>query len=153
MARWRRYLRRSIKRQFTAMMMFCLMLILIGAIMVLWSTVNLLRNYQTDTNQLNKKQEYVSDITQHTNGTILRVRGYYVLLTQFEYDKISEERKALDQALASYKKLPLNQEEAQFAADIETFLTAYFKKVEQGIEYAKAGNYEAIRKTTNTGEN
>jgi signal transduction histidine kinase len=140
-------MRRSIKAQFTSMMMFSLVLILIGAVLVLASTINLLTDFKLDTTKMKKKQELVTQIAQHTNETILRVRGYYIYLSKYEYDKIFEEKAAVETALAAYKKQELTDSEKQLMTEVESFFDQLFTRyVPKGMLYAEAGDYEALRK-------
>lgn len=85
MGKLRRYLNKRITRQFVAMMMLSLSLILLGAVFVLVSAVLTLKNYTAETTLLRQKQELVSEIADHSNEVILRARGYYVYLSDYEY--------------------------------------------------------------------
>lgn len=92
MGKLRLFYKKRITRQFVAMMVLALSLILIGAVAVLTSSVIILKNYESETVQMREKQELVAQIADHSNDIILRARGYYVYLTDFEYKQIFRRR-------------------------------------------------------------
>ncbi|WP_138751264.1 ATP-binding protein [Paenibacillus sinopodophylli] len=153
MGKLRRYLNKRITRQFVAMMMLSLSLILIGAVLVVVSTVTALRNYSAETTLLREKQELVSAIADHSKEVILRARGYYVYLSDYEYKQLFVEKAALDQNLIEIKKMSLSASEKEVMQNIESFFTDYFDELlPKAIEYAKTENYAALRILVSAGE-
>ncbi|MFS0722280.1 ATP-binding protein [Paenibacillus sp. 1P07SE] len=140
------YYRKSITRRFMSFMMLALLLILCGAVFVLWSTVNIIQDYEQKSDEVRKKQDLVSEVANHANQIILRTRGYYVYQTEFEYNQIFSEKLELDASLAGVKEHTLSDSEQELMRNIEDFFTSFFNDVlPQGIEYANVGNYEALR--------
>ncbi|PZD97066.1 histidine kinase [Paenibacillus sambharensis] len=146
MAKWRRFYRVSITRRFMSMLIFTIMLILLGSILMVWGSSRLLSDYEASTREMKTKQELVSDIALHTNDIILRARGYYVYLTDFEYEQIFEQKEALEKSIAEFKQLGLTTSELEIIQAIEAFFDTYFSStLPVAVEYAKSGNYEALR--------
>ncbi len=134
------------------MMILALSLILFGALFVLWSTVSIVQNYMEQMNTIEKKQNLVSEIADHSNEIILRARGYYVYLSDYEYEQIFTEKDSLYAALVEVKKLQLSDSELEVMRNIEDFFDNYFANMlPQAIEYAQAQNYEALREFVSAG--
>ncbi|MGG1636570.1 ATP-binding protein [Paenibacillus sp. NRS-1760] len=153
MGKLRLFYKKRITRQFVAMMVLALSLILIGAVAVLTISVIILKNYESETVQMREKQELVAQIADHSNDIILRARGYYVYLTEFEYKQIFSEKKLLDQSLAKIKTYPINATEQEVMNNIESFFVDYFENIlPKAIEYSKAQDYEALRVLVSAGE-
>ncbi|WP_139998927.1 ATP-binding protein [Paenibacillus paridis] len=153
MGKLQHYYKKSITRQFTSMMILALTLILVGAVFVLLSTVFILKDYEEETTELREKQELVSQIADHSNEIILRARGYYVYLSDFEYNQIFIEKTSLDQALAEIKVLKLSASEQEVMQNIESFFIDYFDQIlPKAIEYSKVQNYDALRVLVSAGE-
>ncbi|WP_082197980.1 ATP-binding protein [Bacillus sp. FJAT-26390] len=153
MAKLRHYYKKSITRRYMSMMIIALTLILVGAIFVLLSTVSILRDYQAKTSQMRMKQELVSQVADHSNEIILRARGYYVYLSDFEYKQIFSEKALLDKALDEIKKFPLSASEKEVMKNIESFFTNYFQNLlPKAIELSKAEDYAALRVFVSAGE-
>ena len=140
------YYKKSITRQFMSFMLLALVLILCGAAFVLWSTINIIQDYEAKSVVNREKQELVSDIANHANQIILRTRGYYVYQTEFEYNQIFSEKAVLDNSMAAFKQLSLNQTEQDLITSIEEFFTQFFNEVlPQGIAFANANDYASLR--------
>ncbi|WP_169081475.1 ATP-binding protein [Paenibacillus sp. PL91] len=153
MGKLRHYYKKSITRRFMSMMIFTLSLILIGAFIVLLSTVSILRDYEAETTEMREKQELVSEIADHSNEIILRARGYYVYLSDFEYDQIFSEKKLLDEALGEIKTFTLSASEEEVMKNIESFFANYFDNVlPKAIDYSKAEDYDSLREFVTAGE-
>ncbi|CAM4438820.1 signal transduction histidine kinase/CheY-like chemotaxis protein [Paenibacillus endophyticus] len=153
MGKLRRYLNKRITRQFVAMMVLSLSLILFGAVFVLVSAVLTLKSYTAETTLLRQKQELVSEIADHSNEVILRARGYYVYLSDYEYDQIFAEKVLLDKNLVDIKKLKLTASEEEVMRNIEDFFTNYFDELlPKAIEYSKSQDYQALRVLISAGE-
>ncbi|OMF38485.1 hypothetical protein BK133_02425 [Paenibacillus sp. FSL H8-0548] len=136
------------------MMVLSLTLILVGAVVVLWGTINIVKNYELETNQMREKQELVTQIADHSNEIILRARGYYVYLSDFEYEQIFVEKDSLEKALVSIKNFELSASEQEVMQNIESFFASYFVDIlPKAIEYSKAQNYEELRIFVSAGEN
>jgi len=147
MDKFGKYFRKSITRQFMALMALTMTLILCGAVFVLWSTVNIIQSYETKSGETREKQELVSELSNHANQIIMRVRGYYVYQTQFEYDRIFIEKQELDKAMDEIKQYAMSDSERDLMDRIESFFTSFFNELlPQGIVYAEAGDYESLRK-------
>ncbi|MGO4544675.1 ATP-binding protein [Paenibacillus sp. 2TAB23] len=153
MGKLRRYLNKRITRQFVAMMVLSLSLILLGAVFVLVSAVLTLKSYTAETTLLRQKQELVSEIADHSNEVILRARGYYVYLSDYEYEQIFAEKALLDENLVEIKKLKLTASEEEVMLNIENFFTNYFDELlPKAIEYSKSEDYQALRVLISAGE-
>lgn len=147
MSSFRQYYRKSIARRFMSMMMMSLTLILCGAIFVLWSTIGILKTYERAMMDIGRKQEIVTELTDHSTEFILRARGYYVFLTDYEYEELFKEKDRLNQSLNEIKKLKLNPKEQELMFNIEAFYNNYMNEVlPKAIEFAKQEDYESLRK-------
>jgi methyl-accepting chemotaxis protein len=151
-AELRHFYKQSITGRLVSMMILALSLILFGALFVLWSTVAIIQDYMQQTNATQDKQQLVSQIADHSNEIILRARGYYVYLSDFEYEQIFAEKESLDTALVEVKKLNLSNAELEVMRNIEDFFNNYFDNLlPQAIEYAEAQNYEELRAFVSAG--
>jgi signal transduction histidine kinase/CheY-like chemotaxis protein/methyl-accepting chemotaxis protein len=151
--RLRNYYKKSITRQFMSMMIFALSLILIGAIIVLLSTVSILQDYEAETTEMREKQELVTQIADHSNEIILRARGYYVYLSDFEFKQIFSEKKLLEKALDEIKTFPLSDSEEEVMKNIESFFDNYFENVlPRAVYFSKAEDYQSLREFVTAGE-
>lgn len=128
------------------MLIFTILLILLGSILMVWGSFRLLNDYEASTREMRIKHELVSDITHHTNDIILRSRGYYVYLTDYEYEQIYNQKEALEKSIKDFKGLKLTTPEQEIIQAIESFFDSYFSTtLPIAIEYAKEGKYEALR--------
>lgn len=153
MAKLRLYFKKRITRQLVAMMTIALSFILIGAVIVFISTVLILKNYEAETTELSEKQELVAQIADHSTEIILRARGYYVFLSDFEYQKVIAEKELLNQALAEIKVMTLSDSEKEVMQNIESFFTDYFDVVfPKAIAFSKAEDYDSLRELVSAGE-
>lgn len=153
MVRLRQFYNGRITRRFVSMMILALTLILLGAIFVLWSTISILKQYEAETSEIRHKQELVSQIADHSNEIILRARGYYVYLDDYEYNQIFSVQKLLNESLADIKKLKLSTDETEVMLNIESFFTTYFDKVlPQAIALSQKQDYDSLRKLVSAGE-
>ncbi len=128
MAKWQHYLRKRITRRFSSMLLLSLLLILAGAVFVLLSTIQILQKYELRSNEIRTKQELVAEIGDYSNEIILRARGYYVYLNQFEYKKMFEAKKGLEQSIADFKRLEFSEDEERLIAEIESFFHRLFRQ-------------------------
>jgi len=148
------YIGQSIKRKITSMMVISLALILIGAFIVPLSTFQIVREYDRTTNRLNASQEHIVNISNHTNEIILRVRGYFAYLDNYEYEQIFKAKEKLDQSIVSLKSTPLTDEEQDLVQRVESFFDKYIKDVlPKGAAFAEKGDYESLRKLITLGAN
>jgi signal transduction histidine kinase/CheY-like chemotaxis protein/HAMP domain-containing protein len=148
------YIRHSIKGKITTMMIASLLFILIGAIVVPWSMIQILQNYDSKSRQLSESHKHITDIVNHTNETIMRVRGYFAYLDNYEYEQIFSSKKELDKALAAIKSTPLTEEESNLVQRVEAFFEQYLTTVlSKGSEYAKQGDHESLRQLAAVGSN
>ncbi|MFC8683902.1 ATP-binding protein [Brevibacillus porteri] len=153
MTRWS-IIRKSITRRFMAMMLLFLSLMIVGAGIVQYRNYSAFTEYQTAIQAAKQKQDLVREISEHTNQIFFRARGYYAFLNPYEYNELFLEKEKLEQALEALKKLPLNQEEQALVASIESFFTNFFANVfPTASNYAKTGDYEALRKFSSSGLN
>ncbi|WEK55015.1 MAG: ATP-binding protein [Candidatus Cohnella colombiensis] len=154
MAKIMDYIRRSIKAKMTAMMVMSLSLILLGAVVVPWGTLQSVQKFDQTTNQLRNSQEHITNIANETNEIILRVRGYFAYLDSYEYNHIFEAKDKLDKALASFKSTPLSDDEKGLVERVETFFDNYINRVlPQGAAFAEKGDYTSLRKLITLGAN
>ncbi|WP_312113295.1 ATP-binding protein [Brevibacillus reuszeri] len=150
----RQILRKSITRRFTAMMLLFLSLIIAGAAIVLTLNYKAFAEYQATLKASKQKQDLVVQIKEHTNQIIFRARGYYAFLSPFEYNELFNEKQKLEQSLDLFKKLPLSREEQNLVTSIEGFFHNFFTNVfPTASNYAKTGDYEALRKFSASGLN
>lgn len=146
MGKLRLYYKKSITRLFMSMMILSLTLILFGALYVLWSTISILNEYETETTEIREKQELVAQIANHSKEVIIRARGYYVFLSDFEYEQIFSEKESLEKSLTEIKTFTLSGSEQEVMENIEAFFTYYFDQIlPKGIEYAKVQDYDSLR--------
>ncbi|MGG1660816.1 ATP-binding protein [Brevibacillus sp. NRS-1366] len=150
----RQVLRKSITRRYTAMMLLFLSLVIAGAAIVLSMNYSAFSEYQSAVKASKQKQELIVQIKEHTNQIIFRARGYYAFLSPFEYNELFIEKQKLEQSLLSFKKLPLTNEELNLVTSIESFFNNFFTNVfPTASNYAKTGDYEALRKFSSSGLN
>jgi len=97
--RWHHYFRSSISRRFTALMVTSLSLILIGAIIVFWSTLFLANRYNDRITEINEKRQAISDLASGAKEIILHSRGYLVYQTLYENDRVFALRDELNKDL------------------------------------------------------
>ncbi len=153
MARWRSFYRGSIKRRFIALTTSALLLILAGAVLVLFSTVSITTDYTERIREMNLKQRIVSDIASDTKEVVMHFRGYLVFLTEYEYEMVYEIKESLDGNLIKLKDLPLSNAEREILAKIETYFDNYFTTlIPQATLYAQEGQYERIRQLVTADE-
>ncbi|NIK76761.1 signal transduction histidine kinase [Paenibacillus castaneae] len=154
MGKLRLFYNGRITRRFVSMMILALTLILIGAVFMLWSTISILTQYKNETDEIRHKQELVSQIADHSNEIILRARGYYVYLNDYEYNQIFVEKKGLKDSLIEIKKLSLTEDEQEVMQNIESFFTDYFDDIlPEAIALAQKQDYESLRTLVKAGEN
>lgn len=145
---------KSITRRFTTMMLLFLSLMVAGAVIVLFTNYSAFSHYQTALQASKQKQELLSEIADHTSQVFFRARGYYAFLSPYEYNELYNEKKLLEQSIASFKKLPLTQEEAELVRSIESFLVNFFTNLfPKASSYAQAGDYASLRKLSSSGVN
>ncbi|MDQ8733616.1 ATP-binding protein [Paenibacillus sp. LHD-38] len=153
MDRLRHYFKKRITRQLVAMMILALTLILVGAVVVFVSTVLILKNYETETSELREKQKLVAQIADHSTEIILRARGYYVFLSDYEYDQVLTEKELLNHSLDEIKVMRLNSSEKEVMQNIESFFTNYFDDIfPKAIALSKVQDYESLRALVSAGE-
>lgn len=144
--RWHRYFRSSISRRFTALMVTSLSLILIGAIIVFWSTLFLANRYNDRITEINEKRQAISDLASGAKEIILHSRGYLVYQTLYENDRVFALRDELNKDLKTVRTYPLSASEQNLLQSIEDyFLFTFDQRYPKSVEYALANNYEAIR--------
>ncbi|MGF7049629.1 PAS domain S-box-containing protein [Paenibacillus sp. DS2015] len=152
MGRMLEFMKHSIKRRITFMMVVSLLLILISAIIVPWSTFLIVKSYDETTRNLSTSQEHITDIASHTNEIILRVRGYFAYLDSYEYEQIFKAKEELDKSLAAIKSTPLSDKEQDLVQRVETFFDNYLTNiVPKGVVYAENEDYESLRKLITLG--
>ncbi|MFC5401430.1 ATP-binding protein [Cohnella soli] len=146
--------RHSIKRKISAMMLGSLLLILVGALFVSWSTFNTVSKYERVTQKLSLSQEYITDLSNETNEIILRVRGYFAYLDSYEYEQIFKAKEGLDKAVASIKETSVNGDELELVERVHDYFEDYLKNVlPKGAAFAEKGDYTSLRKLITLGVN
>ncbi|MFD0589664.1 ATP-binding protein [Paenibacillus sp. GCM10027627] len=146
--------RSSIKRRIISMMVVSLLLILVGAIIVPLNTFRYVQNYDEETRHLRESQQYVTSIVNHTNEIILRVRGYFAYLDDYEYEQIFVAKKELEKSIAAFKNTELTEEELELIVRIEQYFDNYINNLlPKGAAFAKVDDYTSLRKLITLGEN
>ncbi|AJY76694.1 ATP-binding protein [Paenibacillus beijingensis] len=146
--------RNGIRRQLTRRLLFVFCLLLAGTVLVAATTLFSLMRYERTSQSLREKQKLVEDIRYHAGEIILRSRGYYVLLNDYEYNRIFTEKEALEADLSSFNKMAVTKAEKDWTASIESFYDHFFNDLLPAAStYAQQGNYDALRKLTVQGEN
>jgi PAS domain S-box-containing protein len=154
MARMLEYIKNSIRRRITSMMVSSLLLILIGAFIMLWSTYQIVQKYDNTTRNLSQRQEHITDIANQTDEIILRVRGYFAYLDPYEYEQISIAKDKLDKSLAAMKNISLTDKEQDLVQHVESFFNNYLTNIlPKGAAFAEIGDYESLRKLITLGAN
>lgn len=154
MSPFRQMWKRSITRRFTSMMLMFLSLVIAGAAIVLYLNYNAFSQYQSTVRSSMQKQELVNQIVDHTNQIFFRARGYYAFLSDYEYKELFHEKQQVEELLERFKTLPLNAQEVSIAQSIEAFLSNFFTQTfPTASAYAKAGDYESLRKFSASGVN
>jgi len=149
MADWRNFFRRSMKSRLSALMSLSIVLILLGAILVLWSTVNLVQRYAEETRPLKEKQQLVSAIAKHANETVLRARGYLMYLEDFELQAMRDEIRLTREAVEDLRITDMSDEEKQLVDKVEPFLDTFDNpegNFQKSVDRAKQNDYASIRK-------
>lgn len=148
MADFRNFFRKSMKTRLSALMSLSIILILIGALLVLWSTMHLVQKYKAETDPLKEKLALITAIAEHSNETVLRARGYLIYLEDFELQAMEKEISLARDAIAALKLTPMSKDEEALVDKAEPFLDSFgqsdgnFKKA---VIQAKVGRYDAIR--------
>ncbi|MCA0754310.1 response regulator [Paenibacillus sp. N4] len=146
MSKLRHFYKRSITQRLVSMMMLAVMLILFGAFYMLWTTYSIVQDYMREAEAVQDKLKLVSEIADHSNEIILRARGYFVYLSDYEYEQIFAEEEKLKNALLEIKKRELSEAEMEVMQNIEAFFTDYFETtLPKAIAYAEAEDYGSLR--------
>jgi len=154
MAIWTKYIKQSIRGRITSMMVASFVLILIGAAIAPWGTFQTMQRYDRTTSDLRASQEYITEIANHTNEIILRVRGYFAYLDSYEYEQIFNAKAELDKSLALFKQIQLTSEGQGLIQRVENFFDDYLDSVlPKGAAFAESGDYESLRKLITLGAN
>ncbi|RXZ81822.1 response regulator [Paenibacillaceae bacterium] len=152
-SRWLRSYKQSLTRRFMTMMVLGLSLLLLGAGFVLWSTIQILQQYATDTATMRDKQEVVSNIADYSTEIVLRARGYLVYLNDFERGEVWAEKEKLEASINNIRQFDLSEDEDNTMLAIEDFFENYFSEVLPGaFRLAEAGDYDELRKFITIGE-
>lgn len=147
MGKLRHFYKRSITQRLVSMMMLAVVLILFGALYMLWTTYSIVQDYMREAEAAQDKQKLVSQIADHSNEIILRARGYFVYLSDYEYEQLFAEEAKLNNALLEIKKRELSEAERDVMQNIEAFYTDYFETtLPEAIAYAEAEDYGSLRK-------
>ncbi|MHA0856383.1 ATP-binding response regulator [Paenibacillus sp. CMAA1364] len=146
------YIKKSIKRRITAMMIVSFIPILIGAVIVPWSTFKIVNNYDNATRTLSENQKQIAEIATHTNEIILRVRGYFAYVDKYEYEQIFQAKNDLDKSVSVLESRALSQEERDLVDRVQRFFNEYLIKfLPQAAAFAEQGDYESLRALVTTG--
>lgn len=146
--------RKSITRRFMSMMLIFLFLLIAGASIVLYMNYNAFSQYQTTIKNSMEKQKLIDQLVDHTSLIFFRARGYYAFLSESEYIELYNEKRQVEELIHSFNQLPLNTQEAAMVQQIETFVDHFFTHIfPTASGYAKAGDYESLRKLSASGIN
>jgi len=154
MSQFQQLWRKSITRRFMSMMLVFLFLLIAGASIVLFLNYNAFSQYQTTIKNSMEKQKLIDQLVDHTSQIFFRARGYYAFLSDSEYNELFHEKQQVETLLYSFKKLPLDAQEAAMVQQIESFVNNFFSHIfPLASGYAKAGDYESLRKLSASGVN
>jgi PAS domain S-box-containing protein len=154
MSRVQEFIKHSINRRITIMMVASLLLILIGAVIVPISTIQIVQNFDNRTSEMSESQEDITNVANYTNEIILRVRGYFAYLDSYEYEQIFAAKEELDKALISIRNNKLSDEKQDLVQRVDLFFDNYLNNVlPKGAVFAKSGDYESLRKLITLGVN
>ncbi|MBD2847749.1 response regulator [Paenibacillus sp. IB182496] len=146
MADWRGYFKRSITSRISSLLLLAVLLILAGALYVLWSTNSILRQYELRTDEAEHKRAIISAIATHSGELIMRTRGYFVYLSDYEYKRLFEEKQTLEQALKDVRTVSLSRTETEMIEEIDAFFNQLFEdRLPQAVAYAQQNDFEALR--------
>ena len=144
----------SIRRQVTARMLFVFCLVLVGSVIVAATALYSLTSYELKTQKISQKKDLVESIQHHANEIILRGRGYYLLLNDYEYDNLFSEKNLLEVDLIAFQKVADTPKEMEWIQSIEKFSLNYFDIIfPNAVNFAKQGDVLSMRKVTAMGEN
>jgi signal transduction histidine kinase/HAMP domain-containing protein len=136
----------SIGNRIIAMMMAVLVVVLIAAIIVPISTLQIVQDYDDRSHELSERQTHIAEIADYTKEIILRVRGYFAYLDSYEYEQIFHAKQELDKSITALKSKPLTEEMQVLVQRIESFFEHYLSGVvKEGAAYAEVGDYESLR--------
>ncbi|MGN7469617.1 ATP-binding protein [Brevibacillus sp. SAFN-007a] len=154
MSLFRKYVHESMTRRFALLMLLFFSLMVAGALVVQLLNHYAFANFQSAMQTSRQKQELLKQIAEHTNQIFFRARGYYAFLSPHEFNELFLEKTRLEQALDAFKQMPLNREEREMAASIESFVGHFFSHVFPiSSRYAQTGDYEALRQFASSGIN
>jgi two-component system sensor histidine kinase VicK len=115
----------SIGNRIIAMMMAVLVVVLIAAIIVPISTLQIVQDYDDRSHELSERQTHIAEIADYTKEIILRVRGYFAYLDSYEYEQIFHAKQELDKSITALKSKPLTEEMQVLVQRIESFFEHY----------------------------
>jgi signal transduction histidine kinase/HAMP domain-containing protein len=119
----------SLSHRFVRMILFFAILVMVGAIGVSLIGNNVQQAYQERITLLKEKEKATASIYIHYNQIFLHARAFYAFRQEFEYEAVMKEKPELEQALETFMKLPLTDQEQQLLTTLKSFEKNYFDNV------------------------
>ncbi|WP_270170960.1 ATP-binding protein [Paenibacillus sp. SYP-B4298] len=153
MTSWRQLVNGKITRRFSSRMLLSMLFILAGATFVLWSTIHILQKYSEETAAIYAKGELVKELGQYSSEIVMRSRGYFLFLNEYELSELTKLQEQLEVTISSIQQMQLSDRETQMIQDIRQFFQVQFQALlPEAIELAKQGDYEELRRLIPSGE-
>ena len=146
------YLRKSISRQFIAILCFFILLFLIGAIILVYAQEQVNNNYVETRNKLVHKSTMVSELNNHLEKAMFDARGYIAFNNQAMKKSSIDEKTTTAELISQFKEVATTGDDYFLVTELVNFHQYYFNGIlQEAIHYFEEGNMEAVTKIATDG--
>lgn len=145
------YLKRSLSRQFVALMGTFLFVFVMGSAILLFSIHTLNQSYYSQRTELRTKELIIREIKEDFDQAFFDARGYLALKNPALKKRSLSEEKQIRALIKKYNQLDSSKEDKLLGKKISEFTDYYFvKTLPLAFRDFENGNMDAVIKTANT---
>ncbi|KAB7666897.1 ATP-binding protein [Bacillus sp. B1-b2] len=139
------YLRKSISRQFVALICFFILLFLIGGILLVFEQERINNQYVETRSTLVEKTTIVRDLNNHLDKAMFDARGYFAFknsdMKQSSIEEGIEAQKLIDQ----FNVVAVTEDDYLLVSELKSFHDYYFNGIlPEAFRYFENGDTEAV---------
>lgn len=146
------YIRKSISRQFMALICFFILLFIIGGLVLVYWQNSVNNEYVSNREELVEKQALVRQLETRLNDAMFNVRGYFAYNNTALKESAESQQAEIEKLIEQFDQRLETEEDTLFSTELASFYRFYFDEtMPEAIAYFESGDREEVAAIANNG--
>lgn len=146
------YIRKSISRQFMALICFFILLFILGGLVLVFLQDSVNNEFVDNRKELVEKQATVREIETKLNSAMFNIRGYFAYNNENLKESALSQQADIRKLINELDKMVISEEDIRFSTELSSFYHFYFDEaMPEAIAYFESGDKDAVASIANNG--